>query len=169
MGNIEIYIRGFELDGGKLTHHCDEEFELSLGYATCRSLRISELRIRCECLYLDEEWTVPLYSEGKCRACKLRTLRIDELHPRIREVDKSLFFHTKESNIIRWSESVLEGSEDSIVFSSDSFEEKYNINKMFKRFRSADRSILGNMSDEDDRFSHLFCDIHTHLCHDTYL
>jgi len=80
-----------------------------------------------------------------------------------------MFFHAEESNIICRSESIFEGTQESIVLGTNSLEKENDINEMFERLWSRDTPILGYMSDEDDRFSELFCDLHTHLCHNSYL
>lgn len=40
---------------------------------------------------------------------------------------------------------------------------------MFERLRSSDRSILRDVSDQDDGLVHLLRDIHAHLGHDADL
>ncbi len=120
--NIEIGIVVLELHIRELAHHRDEEIELTLRESASRSLGISELGMRRECLDLDENRTIAL--DGKCqsRAREDCPIRVDELHARIRQVDESLLLHTEQSHTIRRAETILQSSQYPIVLSTHSLE-----------------------------------------------
>ena len=59
--------------------------------------------------------------------------------------------------------------QDNFTVVKDCFEEEDYIYEVFERFWSSYRSILRDMSDQDDRLVHLLGYVHAHLCHDTDL
>ncbi len=90
---------------------------------------------------------------------------IDELESGIGDIDESFFCHTKQSNLIGRTEAILESSEDTIILVLAPLEEKNGVDQVFEDLGSRDGPLLGHMSDEDDRTSGSFGELHEDLGH----
>lgn len=136
---------------------------------TCRSFWITKFCIGCEGFDFYQERSISLHGKRESRTRNITIHRIDKLESWIWKVDKSSFFHTKKSNRISRSKSIFKCPKDTIILCPDSLEKQYYIHEMLERFWTRNGTILRDMTYQDDRFLEFFCNMHTHLCHDTNL